>query len=221
MFAFVLMMNTIKDISPSQLSLLALVMILLSCSQMTEVRELNRAGILYRSYNIDQDSLIQGELITYFDNGIDIFEQANYVDNQIHGLRTLYFANQKTEIIEHYDHGTLVDTLKVYYSTGQLRRTEYYDRGVVRGEVITYFKNGRVKESVRYDDNLENGPFTEYYKNGHIKWEGTFVNGDNEVGALFKYDSTGQLIRKLICDSLSICKTTWTLQAAEMEDSNG
>ena len=189
-----------------------------ACSRLTEVRVLSQGDVLYKQYQIDQDSLRQGPYLTYFGDGVRIFEQAHYKDDLLDGKRTLYFEHQQPEVIEQYHKGVLVDTLKVFYPSGQLKRTEYYSKGTVEGEVISYFPNGAVKERVTYQNNLENGPFSEYYANGQLKWQGTFINGDNEIGELLKYDSTGRLIRVLICDSLAICKTQWSIEDGVIEE---
>ena len=91
-----------------------------------------------------------------------------------------------------------------------------YVDGVLSGAVLSYFENGTLKEFATVEDNIENGPFKEYYPNGKLKWEGQFLNGDKEFGELINYDSTGIMIRKMWCDSLAVCKTTWTLEKGDI-----
>lgn len=189
--------------------------LLISCqSDIKEVKEYDEAGVLSRSYMLDRDSLIQGVLKSYYEDGVSIFEEAQYVDGSVDGMRKLYFEDGQVEIEEKYIAGVLVDTLRVYYQSGQLRRYETYNKeGTLSGVVQSYYENGKVKETVTYADNIENGPFIEYHSNGNIKWKGTFLNGDNEYGELLQYDSTGTLIRKLECDSIAVCRTFWTIQS--------
>ena len=65
-------------------------------------------------------------------------------------------------------------------------------------------------------DNNENGPFKEYYPNGNIHWEGNYLNGDNEFGILNEYNEQGELIKKMDCDSMAVCKTIWTKENGDI-----
>jgi len=83
--------------------------------------------------------------------------------------------------------------------------------GLVKG----YYPSGALKEEVTFANNVEEGPFTEYHENGHVMWKGTYRNGDHEFGLLEKFDETGVLVRKMMCDERGICHTTWTTEKEE------
>lgn len=194
-----------------------LVLFIISCtSTLSSKKEYHENGSLYKSYYVDNDSLIQGVFQVYFEDGKTVFEKANYIDGRLEGLRTLYYNSGKPEIIEQYETDILSDTLKVFYPSGKLKKLEYYEHGVLTGMLTSFFEAGGIKEKVTYSENIENGPFTEYYENGHLKWEGNFLNGDNEIGELIQYNSNGVMVKKMMCDSLSVCRTFWTLDDGEI-----
>ncbi len=201
--------------------MLLLCVIVSSCGDgLQEVRIFAEDGTLEKKYFIDKDSLKQGELITFFGNGVGVFERAQYLDDRLHGVRTLYFESGQVEIVEHYLQDILVDTLKLYYEDGQLRMTSIYDMGVHTGLNTQYYPNGQVMEEVWFENNEEQGLFVEYYENGQIKWKGQYINGDNEVGELLHYNDRGILIKKMYCDSQSICRTTWTIEKGDIVSQN-
>lgn len=196
-----------------------LLIVIISCnSDLTTIKEFSDDGILYKKFLIDQDSLTQGLLEVYYEDGKTVFEKANYQDGKLDGLRTLYYDSGVPEIIEQYKEDILTDTLKVFFPSGRIKKLEFYDNGVLTGLLTTFYENGSIKEEVTYADNIENGPFKEYFMNGHLKWQGQFLNGDNEIGELLQYDSSGVVIKKMMCDSLSVCRTFWTLDQGEILD---
>lgn len=191
-------------------------LILTSCQhKLTEVKEYNN-GVLYKKYTVNQDTLLHGELTIYYEDGNTIFEKSNYIEGQLSGLRILYYDNGQPEIKENYLEDLLQDTLYIYYPSGELKQKEPYIKGVITGVLTAYYENGMLKEKVHYKNNVENGSFVEYFPNGNLQWQGTYLNGDNEFGELLKYDSTGTLIRKLMCDSIAICHTVWTLEKGDV-----
>lgn len=202
-------------------SLIAMVLILISCeANLTTINEKTSNGALYKSYSIDKDSLIQGILQVFYEDGKTLFEESNYLNNKLNGTRTLYYESGQPEIIEQYKNDVLSDTLKVYHTSGNIKRLEYYDNGTLSGILKSYYNSGILKEEVTYANNVENGPFKEYHINGKLKWKGEFLEGDNEIGELIQFDSTGTMIKKMMCDSLSVCRTFWILEE-DQQYSNG
>ena len=191
-------------------SSMILIILVFSCGDgYRTIKEYNDDGKLSRKFHVDQDSIVQGTLLSYYDNGQDIFEKASYVDGQLEGKRILYFENGQPEIIEHYTSDILSDTLYLFYLSGALKMTSYYKNGIHTGINTVYYESGSIKEEVRFHNNEEQGPFIEYHPNGQVHWTGQYLNGENEYGELIQYDSTGQMIKKMMCDSLAICKTVW------------
>ena len=166
-------------------------------------------GILTKEYYVIDDTLQHGLALTYYDNGTDIFLEENYVKGNLHGKRIIYFPSGSPEIIEHYRHGQIHGILEVYYENGQVELTGTYTDGAMNGSVKKFYPDGQLKEEISFRNNIEEGPFTEYHPNGEIHWTGTYHNGDNEVGELLEYDESGTLLKKMFCDSMSVCKTTW------------
>lgn len=181
-----------------------------SCSDgLKQVKIYSETGQLEKKYTIDEDSIQQGELLSFYENGKDIFERANYLDGQLEGKRILYFDDGQPEIIENYSHNILTDTLYLFYPSGALKMTSYFNNGIHTGVNTVYYESGMKKEEVLFQNNEEQGRFVEYHSNGKIHWEGQYLNGENEFGELIQYDSTGQMIKKMFCDSIAICKTIW------------
>ena len=158
--------------------------------------------------------MIHGTLTTYHEDGKTPFEKATYLNGKLEGKRTLFFENGQVEILETYKNDLLDDTLFVYFENGNINQKVPYVQGVLEGVVKSYYASGKLKEKVMFQNNEENGDFEEYHENGNLKWKGTFLNGANEFGELFKYDSSGTLIRRLSCDSTARCTTIWTIDSS-------
>lgn len=201
-------------------TLIALLAILLcsSCKNANLITLKDENGNISESYSINADSLKHGAYTSYI-NGT-LVEKANYLNGQKSGLRRLFHTNGTVEIEETYDKDKIVGTYKSFYYDGVLAQEATYKDGVMQGTLKTYYENGQLKEEVTMANNEENGPFKEYFKSGKLKWEGQFLNGDNEFGLLKEYNESGDIIKKMMCDSLGVCTTTWTLKSGEVNSSN-
>lgn len=188
----------------------------LSCSTgLEKVSITNEAGTLIEEYMITKDSLKSG-LAKVFDSDGKLFETANYENGVLQGIRTIYYPSGKKEIEENYIDGMLEGTYNSYYENGVVKQSTVYKQNEVEGKFDSYYENGQLKESVSYADNQENGPFVEYYENGKKKWEGNYLNGDNEFGLLVQYDSLENVLKKMMCDSLGMCRTIWTPEKGDI-----
>lgn len=188
----------------------------LSCDQSLKTIEVkNDAGIVVEQYQINQDSLKNGTSKVFDDEG-DLFELSNYVAGKLEGKRTLYYKDDSVDTEENYVNDILVGEYKQYYKNGNLMQTGSYTAGVLAGEVISYFEDGTIRESATFENNIENGPFTEYHENGKKQWEGTYRNGDNEYGLLVEYDKLENVIKKMDCDSLGMCRTIWSIEKGDI-----
>ena len=188
---------------------------LLSCDVKDQVVIKNEKGEIQEQYLINEAKQKHG-LYQSFINGVKI-EEANYQNDKLNGKRTLFHTNGSIEIEEQYVNNVMVGPYKAYYHTGVLSQEANYKEGMMQGLLKTYYNSGELKEEVTMVDNQENGPFKEYFKNGKIKWKGQFLNGDNEFGLLEEFNEEGELIKKLLCDSLARCSTIWTLENGEIE----
>jgi len=187
-----------------------------SCDQSLKTITIkNDAGITIEQYQISADSLKTGESKAFDDDG-DLFDLSNYQDGKLEGKRTIYYKDGATDTEENYVNNVLVGEYKQYYKNGNLMQTGNYSAGVLEGKVVSYYEDGSKRESVTFADNTEEGPFIEYHENGKKHWEGTYRNGDNEYGLLVEYDSLENVIKKMDCDSLGMCRTIWSKEKGDI-----
>lgn len=196
------------------LTALLCVAFLSSCSKNNMVEIKNETGKVVERYAADKDGVKIGVYESFTDEGL-LLERSNYKDGIQNGERTIFYSNGQAEIVENYQAGLLNGPYKVYYETGELKIESNYKNNVLGGVLKKYYKSGQLNEHVTFVENEENGPFKEYWENGQLKWEGTYRNGDNEYGELLKYNEEGTLVRKLMCDSLAVCRTFWTIEKGD------
>lgn len=182
-----------------------------SCNQQMMVEEKDQDGVLLERYEISKDSVKHGEYMAYYPSG-SIKESCTYVKGKLNGDRKIFYENGETEIHELYKMDVINGPYKVYHDNGGLKLVVNYYDGVMEGPLKVYYADGVLKEEITMKDNNENGPFKEFHANGNIKWEGQYLNGDNEFGELKEYNEDGVLIRIMQCDSMAVCKTTWKLE---------
>lgn len=185
-------------------------------THLNEVIETDENGKIVKKYLIDSDKLIQGELLQYNVDG-QLAIKEYYVDNKLSGERYIYHANDSIQIKEVYTSGIMDGPYVEYFENGKpLIKATYVD-GVLTGILTKYYADGQIEEEVTFANNEENGLFKEYYNTGILHWEGTYKNGDNEVGLLTEYNKDGQMIKKMMCDSLSFCKSIWTIEQGDIK----
>lgn len=185
-----------------------------ACKESNFIKVTDENGNISEKYSINNDSLKHGEY-TSFINGA-LVEKANFSSGKLDGPRYIYHPNGQIEIEETYNDDVLIGDYKTYFSNGVLSQSANYKSGMMQGTLKTFYKDGSLKEEVTMLDNEENGPFKEYFQNGKVKWEGQFLNGDNEFGLLKNYNEEGTLVKKMMCDSLGVCATIWTLEAGDI-----
>ena len=170
-------------------------------------------GQLYEKFETDKEGLKHGLYERYFEDGT--LAESTYFDhgNQ-HGKRTLYYPNGQIESVSDFENGKLHGKHLVYHDTGESMIDSDYKNSEIIGVLKKYYKNGNLQEEVTFANDIENGPFTEYYENGRVKWKGQYLNGDYEFGIIEHFDEDGELIKKLECDSMRICKTIWEKEGA-------
>jgi len=201
------------------LFLFLIVILFSNCEKSLKTIEVkNDAGIIVEQYQIDADSLKIGQAKIFDDDG-DLFDLSIYSDGKLNGKRTIYYKDGSIDTEENYTNNVLVGEYKKYYQNGKLMQTGTYTEGVLDGQVVSYFENGELRESVSFVNNIESGDFVEYYENGKKHWEGTYRNGDNEYGLLIEYDSLENVIKKMDCDTLGMCRTIWTKEKGDITPS--
>lgn len=185
--------------------------IFFSCSEKS-TKTYHENGQLMEEYFSDKDGQKHGAYVAYYDTGI-LYEKSEYNHGKLRGSRLIHYPDGQLEISESYDDSGMLDGPYItYYKNGKVMAEKVYSKNILQGKVSVYYEDGQLKEEVWFKDNQENGPFTEYFPNGKVQWKGTYLNGPNEFGALEEYDSTGVLIKQMLCDSLAICRSTWKIE---------
>lgn len=185
-----------------------LLLVVFGCSR-EKVTTQYDSGKPKEEYEVDKQGKKDGAYILYYETG-QIREKSMYRGDTLAGVRTLYFDNGKPEVEEPYDQNGILNGLyRQYYPEGGVKLEQEYTNNVISGVLRVYYPGGQLKEEVTMQENQENGPFTEYHTNGKIEWKGTYKDGDNEFGWLEQYDSLGQLIKVMRCDTPGICRTKW------------
>ena len=178
----------------------------MSRTQIVEIKD--DAGNLTESYEVDRKTEKKNGVYQRYNNQT-LVEQADYVNDTLHGMRTLFFDDGTKEIEESYVSGKYHGIFKTYHHDGSLKLEGMYENGTMESTWTKYYPSGQVMERVQMHLNNENGPFEEFYENGNLKAKGTYLDGDNEDGELLLYDENGDLERKMDCDK-GICHTTWS-----------
>ena len=193
---------------------LCYLLLLSSCSNnMQQVKSEN--GTILEEFIVNKDGEKHG-LYKSFDEEGNVIETAIYKNGKLNGDRNFYFKNGKLELSEHYVEDVITGPYVSYYISGQVEISFEYNNGEVNGLLTKYYESGTIKEEVNMKNNEENGPFKEYYESGQLKWEGQYLNGDNEFGLLVNYKNDGTIIKKMMCDSLAICRTIWTPERGDI-----
>ena len=204
----------------SILIILCTSLLLLSCGKrISEVKNKDENGNIIEKYYLDRDSLKFGTYVSFDSNG-NKYEESNYLQGKLDGVRTIFFADGNVEIQETYVDGQFHGPYLSFYDNGQINLESQYHNGTMEGLVKRYYSSGELLEEVTFANNEENGPFKEYYKSGQVKWEGSYINGDNEVGTIKSYDESGELIKRMECGKYLgeyICQTAWTIEEGEKE----
>jgi len=190
------------------------VLVLASCGA-KKMEEKYEDGTIKTVYYLDSEGFYHGTYKKYYPSG-QLMEEAIYVKNLLSGKRVLYYSNGQIEIEEHYNQqGLMEGPYRAYYENGTLKLEKQYLNNQITGILKVYYPSGKIKEVVTMSENEENGPFTEYYENGSMHWKGTYLNGDNEFGKLEEFDSLGNLIKVMQCDSMAICRTSWRAELSK------
>jgi len=204
--------------------LFSLVLIFSCNSKLETIETKDEYGYAIKYSRKKTDFAKQGLYTKYYPSG-GLYEEANYVNDTLHGERKLYYENGNLEIVENYDHGLFTSTFNRYFENGDLQLEGFYENNKATGVWTRYYANGKIKDSVTLVDNDENGPFTEYYENGNLKAEGTFKGVDPDTGyplehgLLKMYDESGELEKKMECN-LGRCTTIWKKEDGDVPPKN-
>jgi|SRR5687767_1758128 len=165
-------------------------------------------GFEYTYSILPNDTINHGPYFKKDSMGI-LLEKGNYENGELHGVREIYFPDGKVKVRERYNNGTITDLYEYFFPNGKHELKGYYVDGAMYGPWKKYDDQGNLIEVVTMIDNEEMGPFSEYYANGKIQAEGAYIHGPNEDGLLNLFNESGELYKKMLCDS-GICVTIWS-----------
>jgi antitoxin component YwqK of YwqJK toxin-antitoxin module len=197
---------------------IAVVFCLFSCSKpkLSEVKITDDSGKVLELYSIDLETKMkQGSYTTFYPSGT-ISSVSNYVNDTLEGKKVWYFENGKTETEENFIRGAYEGAFKAYFEDGSKLQEGQFKNNMPSGLWLTYYANGNLKEQVSLIEGKENGPFEEYTEDGIIKTKGIYKNGPKEDGLLELFDTSGELVKKMLCKN-GICQTSWTKQDGEKQ----
>lgn len=191
------------------LSIAFVVFSFLSCKK--SAKTYYDTGEMKEVISLNSDSLKHGEYKRFHING-NIAETGEFENGKQVETKKLFFDNGKLESESKYENGILQGFHRVYYPSGKLMIDAKYENNMLSGSFKKFYENGVIKEVVTFVEGEENGPFEEYYQNGKIMWKGTykmFNDEPRESGELDSFGLDGQIAKKMFCDSLFLCRTTW------------
>ena len=184
------------------------VMMLLFISCQKRVKNYYDNGQLKEVYEVDSKGQKHGKFQAFYENG-QLLESSKYKNNLLEGKRYFYYQNGQIEEEQFYVKGKLEGNQYGFHENGQLKFKSVNKENKLTGEYFSYYDNGQKRLYLNFLNDLENGPFEEYHRNGVIKWRGTYRNGNKEYGLLEQFDETGELIKKMNCDTMAACTTIW------------
>jgi len=185
-----------------------------SCDQTQYVKDDN--GKVIESFTLNDNGEKEGPYKKFFSDG-EIEETAFYKNGKLDGDRKMFYLSGQVETHEKYNNDVIDGDCIDYHENGQTKMFYHYDQGLLINKIKKYSDNGVLLEVVQMKEGEENGPFKEFFLNGKIKWEGQYLNGDNEFGLLKEYNEEGNLIKKMMCDSFAVCRTIWTLENGDIK----
>ncbi len=87
------------------------------------------------------------------------------------------------------------NTVKEYYSTGELKSVKVYKNKKVDWESITYFKNGKINSKASYHNERFIGPVTFYHSNGQKNFEQIYDSSGKSNGTFRLWNERGQIMQ--------------------------
>ena len=144
-----------------------------------------------------------------------------YLEGKKHGLRKQFFDDET--VIEEWKEDTLVNAIRAFYKTGELKRLTPLVEGKPHGLEKEYNKEGLIiviskyfagilgkREFINRTDKfgLKQGSWKYFWENGNMKEEGTFLN-DKKKGYFKYYDEEGNFkyVEKYDNDNLVVDAT--------------
>ena len=212
------LVNSFKGMkTPTLFPFILLLMVVSLCSCNRPEKTYYETGELKEEIYKDKDGENHGKYLRYHLEG-GMAEEASFEHGKPNGVRKLFYITGQMESESQFVNGQLNGYHRVYYPSGKLMIDAINKNNALNGTFKKFNEDGSLQEVVTLVDGEENGPFEEYYKNGKMKWKGTYRNGDQEIGLLEHFDSTGVKVKTMMCDSLLICRTIWKKEGYEEKE---
>lgn len=136
------------------------------------------------------NGLIHGTKTEYFEGGIAIRAQLNFVEGKRHGYFYYRYPNGQISLQGKYIENELDSTVNAFYKDGKPKYIHNYNYGIKNGLSITYFPNGNIEQKVMIVNDLPNGQMVNFYEAGNIRLESFYSRGIRN-GYYYRYHLTG------------------------------
>lgn len=136
------------------------------------------------------NGLIHGTKTEYFEGGIAIRAQLNFIDGKRHGYFYYRYPNGQISLQGKYIENELDSTVNAFYKDGKPKYIHNYVKGIKNGLSITYFPNGNIEQKVMIVNDLPNGQMVNFYEAGNIRLESFYTRGIRN-GYYYRYHLTG------------------------------
>jgi len=161
----------------------------------------NEKGLLVSEGN--RKNLLLDSVWVFYSTSGEKSVEISYLEGKKHGFRKQYLEDET--IVEEWNLDTLINAVKVFYKTGELKRFTPLVDGKPHGLEKEFNKDGLViiiskyyagilgkREFINRTDkfDLKQGSWKYFWENGNLKMEGTYQN-DKKKGYFKYYDEAG------------------------------
>lgn len=148
-----------------------------------------RNGQIETQYKVNSKGLIQGKVLSYYENGIKK-SISNYSNGKLNGKYTTYFPNGNIQYDYQYKDDLTNGLCKEYFENGRLKISSNMIDGKQNGKGYEYYESGKLYATFYCVSGTLQGEAIEYYENGKMKSKGNYSNGSKN-GIWKYYDTTG------------------------------
>ncbi|MCX6258214.1 MAG: hypothetical protein NTW49_10025 [Bacteroidia bacterium] len=167
-------------------------------------------GILTGNGIVDNQGNYIGQWREYYPEG-EIKAEGSFTNSKKTGEWVYYFKSGKTEQKGRYEKGKLEGTWRWYYENDSLKRVEEFYNGKEEGPFVEYDESGKIIakgnyldgekdgpwyynlgdhiQKGEYKDGLKEGIWKFYFPDGKLKFEGNFIQGNEDGKHHWYYDN--------------------------------
>ncbi len=121
----------------------------------------------------------------------------NYVDNNLNGIRNVFYPDGQLFITEFYIEGKRDGDFKEYHFGGSLHTITRFEKDVLKDGLQTYyFPNGNKKIVQNYLNGKFYGEYLTFYHSGNIKIKGQYNSKGLKEGIWYEYYENGNIKEK-------------------------